>query len=1012
MSRGTFQEFLDAMRAFESGWDRARYDEGIIQDWQLDQWAGGPVEQFFPSYTSWSQLSDAEWDAMSYRSMNSFGFVGYQFGEAFLIDLGYYDDDFYYGNGAATNTWDGTWTGKNGVDSLEEFMTKEAQEVAIREAFGFNLQTIQTGLAQYGESLDDYLGTTRTYLDNGQTVEVTLTMTGILAAAHLRGAPAVLQLLRSGTVSADEFGTSILQYVEQFGGFDAPTIDESIAYFEDRLTGDEGLGTPGGGSGGGGGAGNGTAGVTKDTADVVITWTWGQDEVVNGFDPSADTIFIDWIDAARLEVSEVDGSVVFAVPSNNQTTTLTGVTLSMLSAANFTILDDTAAAEVLGLVGGDPGTGDGGDDPDAGGGDDPDAGGGDDPDAGGGDDPDAGGGDNPDAGGGDDPDVGDGGTPKTVTITWSWAQNEVVTDFDPARDSIFVDWISANDLEVGEVNGSAVFSLPSMQQSTTLQGVALADLSPSNFTVLDDTARAEIFAAIGPDDTGSGGGGHSDGHQMIMISLTSPSRTVTDFDPATDMVHIEQDVTADRFQIYEETSNTLGQTVRIVVTTPDGAPVSTTFIQGIGLADLTLSNFSIADQGVLNEVVGAIGGTISDPGSDGGYDIVYDSDGSDPPATTGTTAAGGVKYRADTGADDIVGFDPARDELDFGDTSVHGMIVTKTPAGEVAIDSPWTSAIQIVEGVGFDDLTINSFGIVGNEHFRQDIGGVLSWELGLGPREDDTVYIRSHEYGEHAVIDGFDPGTMKISFLYFGTRERLTVEDTDAGLVISSLPTGQSFTFTGLKLEDLSPGQVEFHFDQVMEDNLEAPFGFDQNDVTLVARTGLLTPEAPAGQTTDGHQTREGVWDAVVDIDPGDGDSSGGNGDGGDSGDGAGDGDSGGGDGGDGDDAGDGGSPGGVGEVDLTWRWGVVETIEGFDPDNDVLDFGNLSPSWIGITEEGGALVIEILNNGGHKYVLEDVQAEDLSSANLTAAAYNNVVDANGGVIDQLTLLGYDEPLI
>jgi len=1011
MSRGTFQEFLDAMRAFESGWDRARYDQGIIQDWQLDQWAGGPVEQFFPSYTSWSQLSDAEWDAMSYRSMNSFGFVGYQFGEAFLIDLGYYDDDFFYGNGAATNTWDGTWTGKNGVDSLEEFMTKEAQEVAIREAFGFNLQTIQTGLAPYGESLDDYLGTTRAYLDNGQTVEVTLTMTGILAAAHLRGAPAVIQLLRSGTVSADEFGTSILQYVEQFGDFDAPTIDESIAYFEDRLTGDEGLGTPGGGSGGGGGTGNGTAGVTNDTADVVVTWTWGQDEVVNDFDPSTDTIFIDWIDAARLEVSETNGSVVFAVPSNNQTTTLTGVTLSMLSAANFTILDDTAAAEVLGLVGGDPGTGDGGN-----GGDDADAGGGDDPDAGGGDDPDSGGGDDPDTGGGDDPDSGGGGDPKTVTITWSWAQNEVVTDFDPARDSIFVDWISANDLEVGEVNGSTVFSVPSMQQSTTLQGVALADLSPANFTVLDDTARAEIFAAIGPDDTGSGGGGHSDGHQMIMINLTSPSRTITDFDPATDMVHIEQDVTADRFQIYEETSNTLGQTVRIVVTTPDGTPVNTTFIQGIGLADLTLSNFSIADQDVLNEVVGAIGGTITDPGPGGGYDVVYDSDGSDPPTTTGTTAAGGVKYRADTNADDIVGFDPARDELDFGDTSVHGMIVTKTPAGEIAIDSPWTSAIQIVDGVRFDELTIESFGVVGNEHFRQDIGGVLSWELGLGPREDDTVYIRSHEYGEHEVIDGFDPGTMKISFLYFGTRERLTVEDTDAGLVISSLPTGQSFTFSGLKLEDLSPGQVEFHFDQVMEDNLEAPFGFDQNDVTLVARTGLLTPTAPAGQTTDGHQTREGVWDPV-DTDPGDGGSSGGgdgdgSGDGGGGGNDGGSGDGSGGDSGGGNGDGGGDTPDGVGEIDLTWNWGVVETIKGFDPDNDVLDFGNLSPSWIGISEEDGALVIEILNNGGHKYVLEDIQAEDLSSANLTAASYNNVVDANGGVIDQLTLLGYDDPLM
>jgi hypothetical protein len=132
MSKGTYEEFRDALRAFESGWDRARYETGQIQDWQLNQWAGGTVEEFYPGVSSWGDLTDEQWDAMSYRSMNSLGFVGYQFGEALLIDLGYYDDDQFYGNGASTNTWDGTWTGKNGVNSLEEFMTKEAQESLFR----------------------------------------------------------------------------------------------------------------------------------------------------------------------------------------------------------------------------------------------------------------------------------------------------------------------------------------------------------------------------------------------------------------------------------------------------------------------------------------------------------------------------------------------------------------------------------------------------------------------------------------------------------------------------------------------------------------------------------------------------------------------------------------------------------------------------------------------------------------------------------------------------------------
>ncbi|MCA8884168.1 MAG: hypothetical protein KDA50_10565 [Rhodobacteraceae bacterium] len=223
MSNGTYAEFRNALRAFESGWDRARYDAGIIQDWQLDQWAGGPVSDFYAGYSSWADLTDAEWDAMSYMSTNSLGFVGYQFGEALLIDLGYYDDDVFYGNGAASNTWDGTWTGKNGVTSLSDFMTAEAQETAIQEAFGYNLKIIEDGLSQRGESLDDYLGTSRTYVDNGVSVTVVLTMTGIMAAAHLRGAWGTLALLQAGSVSTDENGTSILRYIDQFGGYDAPS---------------------------------------------------------------------------------------------------------------------------------------------------------------------------------------------------------------------------------------------------------------------------------------------------------------------------------------------------------------------------------------------------------------------------------------------------------------------------------------------------------------------------------------------------------------------------------------------------------------------------------------------------------------------------------------------------------------------------------------------------------------------------------------------------------------------
>jgi hypothetical protein len=480
---GTFEDFLDALLAFESGWDRERYDAGIITDAQLDYWARGSVQDYFPAYSSWSELSDAEWETMAYRSLNSLGFVGYQFGEALLIDLGYYDDDFYYGNGASTITWDGTWTGKNGVESLEDFMTKEAQDVAIREAAGHNLQIIESGLAAAGKSLDDYLGTTIN--------SVTISLTGVLASAHLRGAPATVELLLNGTLSNDEYGTSILQYMQQFGGFDAPSVDELIAYFEDRLTGDEGLNNDN----------NGSAGVGADTADVVIDWAWGTNEVVTDFDAASDTIYVGWFTSGQIEVSESNGSVVFSIPSNNQTLTLQGVSLLQLSAANFTIEDAAAAEKILALVaqGGGDDKGDSGDTGDTG-------------DTG--DNGDAGSGDTGGTGGsnGGDTSYGNGtaqvtAATATVAIDWAWGTNAVVSDFDAATDTIYVGWFTSQHIDVSESGGNVVFSMPSNNQSVTLEGVSLADLSEANFTIRDDSAAQEILSAVGAGAGGADGGG-------------------------------------------------------------------------------------------------------------------------------------------------------------------------------------------------------------------------------------------------------------------------------------------------------------------------------------------------------------------------------------------------------------------------------------------------------------------------------------------------------------------------
>ncbi len=152
-----------------------------------------------------------------YNIENQLGFIGkYQFGEALLIDLGYYQANVYYGNGASRNEWQGTWTGKNGANSKQDLLNNQnnVQERAIQEAFALNLNRINSQLQQNGLSVKQFIGQ--------QRGGVVITTSGLLAAAHLRGEGGVVQLLLYNQDSQDENGTSILDYLREFGGFQTP----------------------------------------------------------------------------------------------------------------------------------------------------------------------------------------------------------------------------------------------------------------------------------------------------------------------------------------------------------------------------------------------------------------------------------------------------------------------------------------------------------------------------------------------------------------------------------------------------------------------------------------------------------------------------------------------------------------------------------------------------------------------------------------------------------------------
>jgi hypothetical protein len=336
-------------------------------------------------------------------------------------------------------------------------------------------------------------------------------------------------------------------------------------------------------------------------------------------------------------------------------------------------------------------------------------------------------------------------------------------------------------------------------------------------------------------------------------------------------------------------------------------------------------------------------------------------------------------FLANPAAPDIVGFNPALDSIDFGDVSVHNLIVGKTESGEAAVVSPWawTPEYQVIRGTTLRDLAIKNFGVVQNEHLRQDLGGVVSWEQGVGPRDANTVYVRSHEYGKQERVVGFDPAVNKLSMLYFGTRERLTVSDTAEGLLISVEPTKQSVLLVGVKKSALVAANIEFHHDQIIEDQLEVPFGFTAEQVTMVSRAALLTPLAPAGQPTDGSQTQAGSSQLPTDgccgvcgemdctHDHGDTHDDGAMHD---------------------HDT----APMPVGEkmpasgvFTVTWAWAENRTFGDFDPATDVLALDWFSGSELQLTEVQGSAVLKIPAMQ-QSYTLSGVSLARLGAANFT----------------------------
>ncbi len=211
--------------------------------------------------------TNPDWKLIQSNVINYLGFVGFQFQESDLVDTGYYKfpefevgDKFYpshyvdlpnntWANGVrstlvyppvvevptlATDTvafYDSNFTGKNGINGYVDFTNPDKHILVIKDHFTNKYNGIVAGLKAKGKTLKDYLGMYVSWdqLDpsvspppGGRSNKVEVTLSGLLAGAHLRGAAGVVELLVDHKNPSDENGTYILQYVQDYAGYDTP----------------------------------------------------------------------------------------------------------------------------------------------------------------------------------------------------------------------------------------------------------------------------------------------------------------------------------------------------------------------------------------------------------------------------------------------------------------------------------------------------------------------------------------------------------------------------------------------------------------------------------------------------------------------------------------------------------------------------------------------------------------------------------------------------------------------
>jgi hypothetical protein len=147
--------------------------------------------------------------------VNSIGYAGlFQMGEDSLQDTGY-----YRGDKTRKNDWTGSWTGKDGINSLADFL--KSPETQVNAIVAYHAQIWR--YLQKNADADSVLGKT--------IGGVVMTKSGMIAGAHLVGMGAFSRFVNSNGAYIPKDGNKVpaTRYASDFGGCDIGTTSPGVA---------------------------------------------------------------------------------------------------------------------------------------------------------------------------------------------------------------------------------------------------------------------------------------------------------------------------------------------------------------------------------------------------------------------------------------------------------------------------------------------------------------------------------------------------------------------------------------------------------------------------------------------------------------------------------------------------------------------------------------------------------------------------------------------------------------